>query len=685
MFVPGITLLRVFRLHRLGSVETALYAVGLSVATVMFVGLVLNTIGPAIGVMNPISLNPLILSLTATVLILAALSYVRDKDFSDAAAIAAKDVPPSVLVFLLVPFLSIYGTFAMNAFQNNTLLMLLLLMIAAAIIISVYRKEDLTNIYPLIVFSISLALLFSQSLISPYMSGYDVQLEHFYATLVVQQSHWSPSIAYLYNSVLSVVIFAPILSIISNLDVRWIFKVVYPLMFALVPVGLYWLYKKQMDSTVAFLSVMFFVSIVSFYNIMPAEARQETAELFLVLILLLIVDSHMQATTRSVLLIVFSLATIVSHYSVAYIFMFGLVAVLMISSGVKLIHQRKNGRLFSKLGLAAKAPKPNLPPANRDTVITAAFTALFIIATLSWFMLVSCAISFSSLLHVFSQIARSGTSELFSPQSAQGAAILLGTPLSPLHGMNKFLYLISEFFIVVGFAATLLKYNSSSLRLRLNRELSTFNLPIFVLLAAAIVVPYVGQSLETERILHVSLIFLAPLFAIGIVALFETAGKVITSQPIAYRRTLGYISVFLAIFLLFDTGFIYQLTNDHPTSNALNRTLDGPVFNNMEIVGAQWLVEHNQSKNVPIFADAYRRLLLTSLIGEIAYFPSNLIKFIPPSEGYYTYLGTINVQRNELLLSTYSAIWVQAYFDATPATNNQSLIYANGGCEIYFS
>jgi uncharacterized membrane protein len=690
MFVPGITLLRVFRLHRLGSVETALYAVGLSVATVMFTGLVLNTVGPAIGIMNPLSLIPLIFSLSALVLILGALSYVRDKSFSDTAMIGAKDVPPSVLFFLLLPFLSIYGTFAMNAYQNNILLMILLLVIASAIIISVYKKKDLTNIYPLIVFSISLALLFSLSLISPYTSGFDAQFEHYSATLVVQQSHWNSSLADLYNSVLSLVMLAPILSIICNLDLTWVFKIVYPLMYSLVPVGLYWLYKKQMDSTVAFLSVMFFVSTVSFYGLMPSEARQETAELFLVLILLLIVDFRIQKTTRSILLITFSFAMIVSHYSLTYIFMLSLVPVLIILSATKLINQRQKGSFFPKLRLAAKTPKPNLPRANTDTAFTAAFMILFIITTLAWFTFVSGASSVASLLDTFRLIAASGISELFSPASAQGAAILLATPVSTLHTVDKYLYLIGEFFVVVGFAATLLKYNSSNLRLRPYRELSAFNVPLLALLVAAIAIPYVAQSLQTARVLHISLIFLAPLFVIGAVALFEAAGKVVPPRSITYQGVLSCIAVFLAIFLLFDSGFIYQVTNDHPYSNALNSALDGAFFNKMEIVGAQWLVQHNQTEKKIIFADSFRSLLLGSLNGgnKVINFPSNLtyLAHLIPASGGYQYLGTLNVQQNQLYVGSGGAATPEyAYVNATPATSKQSLIYANGGCEIYFS
>jgi len=44
LFVPGTILLRVFKLHNLNPIEGLLYAVGLSVTTVMLTGVFMNTV-----------------------------------------------------------------------------------------------------------------------------------------------------------------------------------------------------------------------------------------------------------------------------------------------------------------------------------------------------------------------------------------------------------------------------------------------------------------------------------------------------------------------------------------------------------------------------------------------------------------------------------------------------------------
>ncbi|OYT53597.1 MAG: hypothetical protein B6U72_05205, partial [Candidatus Altiarchaeales archaeon ex4484_2] len=49
-FIPGIILLRILRLHKLGNIETIVYAVGLSLATLMFTGFFMNMIYPFFGI-----------------------------------------------------------------------------------------------------------------------------------------------------------------------------------------------------------------------------------------------------------------------------------------------------------------------------------------------------------------------------------------------------------------------------------------------------------------------------------------------------------------------------------------------------------------------------------------------------------------------------------------------------------
>ena len=78
LFIPGVIILRILKLHKLGNIETLLYSVGLSITTLMFTGLFMNMVYPLFGISGPISITPLIITLSAVVLILCIISYVRD-------------------------------------------------------------------------------------------------------------------------------------------------------------------------------------------------------------------------------------------------------------------------------------------------------------------------------------------------------------------------------------------------------------------------------------------------------------------------------------------------------------------------------------------------------------------------------------------------------------------------------
>ena len=81
-FIPGVTLLRTFRIHNLNLAKTILYSVGLSIAFVMFDGFIINTILFHTGITKPITLTNLTTSLILFTSILAIITYILDKDYT---------------------------------------------------------------------------------------------------------------------------------------------------------------------------------------------------------------------------------------------------------------------------------------------------------------------------------------------------------------------------------------------------------------------------------------------------------------------------------------------------------------------------------------------------------------------------------------------------------------------------
>ena len=145
-FVPGILILRIFKVHNISTVESLVYSVGLSLAFIMFTGLFVNFVFPLFGISKPISIFPFTATFTGFILILGAIAYKRDKGFLTS---SQPNNPPPIfsppfLFLILLPLLAILGAFLVNYYQNNTLLLIFILVIAAIVglvaLVNLYRK-----------------------------------------------------------------------------------------------------------------------------------------------------------------------------------------------------------------------------------------------------------------------------------------------------------------------------------------------------------------------------------------------------------------------------------------------------------------------------------------------------------------------------------------------------------------
>jgi len=107
------------------------------------------------------------------------------------------------------------------------------------------------SVYPLILYLISLSLLFGTTLASNYLIGSDIHIEYYFARLTQLQG-WDYSLAYNMNGALSVTILAPFLSDLFHIDIVWVFKIIYPVLFACLPVVLYYIYRQIVSDRAAF-------------------------------------------------------------------------------------------------------------------------------------------------------------------------------------------------------------------------------------------------------------------------------------------------------------------------------------------------------------------------------------------------------------------------------------------------
>ena len=699
-FIPGILILRILKLHKLGNIETLLYTVGLSIATLMFTGLLMNTVYPIFGISRPISLTPLIITISVVVLILCILSYIRDKDFSDPSFIDVGDMlSPPVLFLCLIPFLSILGTYLVNFHHNNIILMFLIVIIALIAVLIGFNKFIPKNLYPLAVFVIAISLLFHRSLISMYLTGYDIHPEYYLANLVTTTAQWDSTIPLTVNAMLSIVMLAPIFSDICSMSLTWVFKIIYPFLFSLIPLGLYRVFQKQTDEKIAFLACFFFMSVYTFYTEMLSLARQEICELFFVLLILAMIDKSMNKVKRSFLFIVFGISLAVSHYGTSYVYMFCLIAAWLIVVSIDAPTIQKLGdNFYAKISRYKnrinKFTSNPISSKVKGRTISTCFVSLFVVFILSWYMYVSSSSAFNALVQIGDHVASSIYTDLLNPESVQGLEMMLGEPAPGLlHEICRIINYLNQVFIIIGVLVLLLKYRE----LKFETEYAAFSLINLFILFAAISVPHL-TAINMTRTYHLALIFLAPFCVIGGITVFRMLSRVVkvswTNKSV--RSSLKVLSVYFVIFLLYSSGFVFQVTEGQSGSISIGQEevkecgdakrkvgFYNCCIPEQNVFGARWL-SSNRDTTSKVYADYSSCChVLTSYGGivERKYRMTNTTKIDIQGYIYLGYMNSVNGIMSQLLPSGIAAYNTTEVY---PTLEKRDIIYANGGSEVYY-
>ena len=667
-FVPGFLILRLLRVNTENILNTFLYSMGLSLSFLMFIGALINFLYPLIGISKPISEMPLIITITIIILFLCFICYLRDKDYSRSISIFINIqlFSPLVLSLLFLLFLAISGTYLVNFYHNNVLLLLLLFVISAIpllVTFSIFPKD----IFPLVVWIISISLLFHASLVSPYVWGADINFELYHASLVKNNQIWDPTIPNNHNAMLSLVMLVPIYSYLLHMDITWIFKIIYPLIFSFVPVGLYKLFKNQVNERrISFLSCCFFMFVITFYTEMLALARQQIAEFFLVLILLIITTKKEISTKNILLLIIFSFSLVVSHYGTSYWFMFSIILAYFIL--------------------------PLLKNKEAKSTITYTFVFTYIVFVWVWYVYTNGA-PFKTAISLISHIVNNFNA-LFSPNAAEGADIIIKSfkSFDPIKKTIIYLNIISQFFISVGILMLLLKRTQ-----KFSREYIALSIVSFIWDVAAVSVPYLTYGgFGATRLYHLSLFLLAPFFVIGFTQFFK---KIIKLKSVKETSVQNSVSVFLMIFLLFNTGVVSELCGYELSSQALsyshnwgdsedlisNIKFHNWYTNDRDVFSSKWIGNYRENP-FKIYADMFRSWRLEGYGGiprDDLIILTNKTKI---EEDCYIYLGKFNTNK-DLLTYTRPAGRVLMWWNITevlPELGITNKIYANSGSEIYY-
>lgn len=559
--LPGALLLRFLRIDLNRRVDFALYAVGLSLFSVMAYGTVVNFALHSVGVAKPLSTGWIVGSMGAATLVLTGLYYVRYRGESEEVTVnSARLYNPTTLSLLLLPFLGIYGALLLTAFTSNILLLILYAAVATIpvlVLVDVLPRDR----YVLAIWTISLALLLQNTLTGPFLAWGDQPKEANIVMLVLERGLWDPTLGTTSDvrvnkyMMLRLGILHPIHKLVTGVGIVPLFKIVHPLLFSITPVALYRAYEEVFGDRTAFLGAFLYMSLFSFFVVLSRNTRTATALLFLALLLLLIVSTNISDVHRKLLAIPFALSIAVSHYGVSYVFLLGLLLVVPAYVGLRWL---SGGHLRTIV-------------AERAGITSAWFVFLYAAFTFSWYIYAAPQASTFRMLIGFGANFVHQLQEQFLTSPSESATVNLvarsweSIVMEVLVPLNLLIGLV----IGIGILATVVRRGIDEERIEIDAEYLTYA-SVFMGVFGITFLPV--ERFNTARTYPISLLFFAPFLVVGVRELTQQLDNRFESPrlPEFDRQTvLNLAGVVLLVYFLLNSGFVSAVAVHEYSPNVL--------------------------------------------------------------------------------------------------------------------
>jgi uncharacterized membrane protein len=206
-----------------------------------------------------------------------------------------------------------------------------------------------------------------------------------------------------------------------------------------------------------------------------------------------------------------------------------------------------------------------------------------------------------------------------------------------------------------------------------------------LLLGTCIAVPNFAGTFNVSRFYHVALFFLAPLCILGGIYLLQLLSKTKLKEK---YLTLIVVLVVLIPFFFFQTGFVYEVTNDESSSLSLSayrfnalQLAQGGVITEPEVAGALWLSEF-AGLNRTVYEDINSGFLFSYVGLPTGVGLSPLSLDVVVTSDSYVYFRAYNIEIGQVF--TYYSLDVA--FNASqilPKIETMNVVYSSGSCEVY--
>lgn len=490
-------------------------------------------------------------------------------------------------------------------------------------IILVYLNKINSRNYPIYIYTITLCLMWQTTMLGQHIIGSDMAGEFYSSNTVFNDGIWHPSLHYGTQSSTSIVVgwLVPHIASIFHIGVVWVYKIVLPLVFSFVTVILYYAYRKQIGDKKAALSCIFFM-VIPIASLEVAQiGKMMVAEVFFALFVLLLVIK-IKWYWQLLLLLISTILTILSHYTVGFSIIAYLSGILLIRLVLLLVRNWGLIKirvipiwialvvLISSLvccviyysiadeGVIMQVMKKVVPVYSTVVANTIGIDIDNIETDSEVILMADKAVKEANI--------PDGYIDKLKDQEAL-VKTAIGFDFSEVSTLGKVfrcIQYLTQLCIIIGGIWLLFNYK----KYKFTTEYIAGIIASYILLAMCIFVPQFSIIINVTRFYHIALFFLAPVFIIC----FDS-----------FKKYKNILPIIIVIYFIFTSGFVYEIMKynvsdklDIPYSASFSAKRTGvyATYSQDDVNAVNWIVS-NGDKDLMVVSDYNGVLLISAYFG----------------------------------------------------------------------
>lgn len=665
-FIPGMIILQLINLKKIDFTRFILFSMGLSIFFAMSSVYLLNEVLLFLNDATPLTTFSILafFSILIPFLLVASQKLNRYTIFELSINYRFFEKTGFKLIFftlLLLPILSIFGTYLLNFHDTNLILLILLITIVFHIILFSFLEFP-SFYYPFSIFIISISILLMGALRSNHLLGIDIHNEFYVFQSIFNSSKWALLNYSTFDACLSISILPTIYAKIMGMNPEFLFKILYSLFFAFSPLIVYNISKDYLGKSYAFYAAMFFISQSTFF-FSYLNCRTSIGLLFFGFSILAILSTDLPIMKKKFLFICFILGCVLSHYATTYLFMWLLLSAFII------------------LEIASKLFKIELKEKFTLEILFLLFSLIVV-----WYSQLTGAPFYSSINILKTTILN--LQGLFDSDTSKGVPALMGSGITEKGIPHKLEFLLTwSIFglIALGILNMLYRYKyvsfpeiTSKKVIFLIKKFETNYLALalgcIIILFSFAILPFLSGSYGIDRTYAFTSIILTPICVIGAITFSDLLKRIkININP-------HFIILILLIpYFLLVSGFMYNMFG-YDRSVLLNshgEYYDSQYLHDDEVIAIKWMEKNGNTTQVAA-SDYISALRLTSMGN---FHPDFIDKYsinnnITPVN--LLYLRYYNVVNKKIIVN--NTEWNVDTFENLINVKNK--VYDNGGSRV---